>query len=319
MNIIRLTAGQPHEIPGPGFTARLRIGLTDGIGFEVSTPNMESRRRGREVAVRNPQAATEIAVLPGHGFTQFPNGTKLFAVLAIEDQAARAAGEGTQLEFPTYEIGGLSSFTLAGVQPTADAVQLTAVEVGRDTSLDPHSAGVRSALRSSIDRDSLPAGQHRNITLLIDVSSSMQYSTTPEAFDAMCSFAAGVLATASTDRRISLATSSNMMPVEQLGGAEDVRNLGKRVFPRREVGWSTELGQIDPDDALVVISDDLPAVVQSHPGVIHLLSARAPVAATGVSATVFDQQLIRAVGEQNSKLLAGPTRIMYDTLTRGEK
>lgn len=318
MNIIRLAAGQPHELSGADFIARLKVTLTDELRFEVETPNMESRRRGREVAMRNPQAATEITIFPGGGETQFPNGTRLFAVLAVEDPAFRNRRDGTQLEFPSYEIGGLRSFTLAAVQPQPGAVHVTAAAAGRDTTLDAESAGVRSALRSSIDRDALPAGQHRDITLLVDVSSSMQHSTSPEAFDAMCSFAAGVLATASADRRISLITSSSVFSHEELNGAEAVRSLGRRVFPRREVGWSAGVGQVDPNDALVVISDDLPAVVQDHPGVVHLLSAREPMAKTGISATVFDQQLITAVTEQNSAVLAGPSRIMYDTLTRGE-
>lgn len=318
MNIIRLAAGQPHELPGADFIARLRISLTDGISYGVEIPEMESRQRGTEIAMRNPQASTAITVSPAGDAKQFPNGTRLFAVLTVEDPASRAHRDGTQLEFPNYEVGGLSSFELAAIQPLPNAVRLTAAAAGRDTTLDAESAGVRSALRSSMDRDFLPPGQHRDITLLVDVSSSMQYSTSPEAFDAMCSFAAGVLATASSQRKISLATSSSGFPREELSGAEDVRNLGGRVFPRREVGWSTDLAHIDPQDALVVISDDLPAGVQHHTGVVHLLSAREPVALTGVSATVFDQQLITAVAEQNSAVLSGPSRIMYDTLTRGE-
>ena len=109
------------------------------------------------------------------------------------------------------------------------------------------------------------------------------------------------------------------MLFRSLSGSEAIRQLAERDFPAREVGWSLDLGSLDPEDALVVISDDLPAEVSTHPGVVHLLTGRPPVSTFGRTATVFDEKLITAVREQDSVSLEAPTRIMFDTLTQGEK
>ncbi|MGD7001491.1 hypothetical protein [Corynebacterium halotolerans] len=314
MNVIRLTSGQYHDIAGAGFTGRLTIGLTGDLDFEVETPGMESHRRANRVAIRNPEHDTEITVLPGYGHTQFPTGTKLFVALDYDS----AGGTAHHVELPTFEVGGLRSFPVAAVLPRAGTVRFIAAEANSDSILDAGSAGVRSALRSSIDRDSLPEGRRRDVTVLLDVSASMQASTSPEAFDAICAFAAGVLATASGDRVLRLATSSSAIPMQRLDGVEDVRQLSSREFPRREVGWSMDFARLDPADALVVVSDDMPAEVMRHGGAVHLLTAREPVAPSRLSHTIFDQHLIAAVRDQDAAALAVPSRIMFDTLTRGE-
>ncbi len=315
MNNIRLSAGQSHDIPGATFTGRLQVGLSGDLDFEVSTPDMESRRRGMNVALRNPTANTEITVRPGYGYSHFPTGTKLFLTL----QVTTTEGEETHLEFPTFEVGGLKSFPVATVLPDGDRVRLVVAEATGDSLLDEDSAGVRSALRRSIDRDSLPEGRRRDVVLIIDVSSSMQHSTSREVFDAMCAFAAGVLSASSGERVLHLVTGSSSFTPERLSGSEAIRQLAERDFPAREVGWSLDLGSLDPEDALVVISDDLPAEVSTHPGVVHLLTGRPPVSTFGRTATVFDEKLITAVREQDSVSLEAPTRIMFDTLTQGEK
>ncbi|MGP6174657.1 hypothetical protein [Corynebacterium sp. A21] len=316
MAVIRLASGQSHRVPKDGFIAQLRIFVSGDLNFEVETgPTLESFRRANSdiVALRNPTGDAEITVLPGHGYPQFPTGTSLHATLTI------GQGEETRLELPAFEVGGLRASTIAWVVSEGDEIRLQAGETGSAGTLDAGSAGVRSALRSSIDRGGLPEGRRRDVTLLVDVTSSMAHSTSQAAFEAMCTFAAGVLSTASDDRRIRLLTSSDSIPPEQLAGTEGVRELGKREFARREVGWGVDLAQLEPDEALVVISDDLPAEVLKFQGVVHLLSSRAPLAKQGITATVFDEKLIRAVQEQNASVLTGPTRIMYDTLTRGEK
>lgn len=315
MHNIRLSAGQSYEIAGPRFTGQLRVELTDGLDFELTAPHMESRRRGSRVAIRNPQENTEITIAPGYGHSHFPTGTKLFVTLHL------ATGEDTEtrIEFPTFEVGGLKSFPVAVVLPTEERIRLIIAETTSDSMLDEYSAGVRSALRRSIDRDSLPEGRRRDVVVIVDVSSSMLYSMSQEAFDAMCTFAAGVLSTNSGDRIHRLATSSASFTPEILSGAEDVKQLATRDFPGKEVGWSLDIGSLDPEYALVVISDDLPASVAAHSGVVHLLTPRAPVDALGISYTVFDDTLISAVQEQNSAVLAVPTRKMFDTLTQGEK
>ncbi len=315
MQVIRLSAGQTYEIPGPTFTGQLRVGLSGDADFRVETPRMESRRRGNKVALRNPEATTEITVFPGQGDSHFPTGTKLFVTLHLDP----ADGGEVQLEFPTFEVGGLKSFPVAAVLPEEKRVRFVVAEATSDSLLDEDSAGVRSALRRSIDRDRLPEGRRRDVVVLVDVSSSMANSTSREAFDAMCTFAAGVLSTSSGDRNLHLATSSSSFTPQRLSGPEAVRTLAERDFPSREVGWSRGIDSLDPEAALVVISDDLPAEVATHPGVVHLLTARPPVAPSRVTATVFDQALITAVREQNSAALAVPTRMMFDTLTQGEK
>lgn len=316
MAVIRLASGQSHTVPKDGFIAQLRIFLSGDLNFEVeTTPTLDSFRRANSdiVALRNPTGEAEITVLPGHGYPQFPTGTSLHATLTIGQR------EETLLELPPFEVGGLRASTIIRVIVEEQEIRLQVGETGNTGALDAGSAGVRSALRSSIDRGGLPEGRHRDVTLLVDVTASMAHSTSAEAFEAMCTFAAGVLSTASDDRRIRLLTSSASTPPERIAGAEGVRELGRREFGRREVGWGVDLAQLEPNEALVVISDDLPAEVVKFHGVVHLLSSRPPLAQQGITATIFDEKLIRAVQEQNATVLTAPTRIMYDTLTRGAK
>lgn len=318
MAVIRLASGQSHIVPRDKFLAQLQVFLSDDSSFEVEiSPTLESHRRPNSnlVALRNPQGEAEITVLPGHSGSQFISGTSLFATLSI----ASGAGGETRLELPAFEVGGLRASTILRVIPEGDQVHIQVGETGGDGSLDAGSAGVRSALRSSIDRDGLPQGQRRDLTLLVDVTSSMNYSTSPECFGAMFTFAAGVLSSIVADRRVQLLTSSASSTPELLQGAESIQALDQREFERREVGWGVDLSQISPDEALVVISDDLPAEVLKFPGMVHLLSPRPPLLPQGITATVFDGQMIKAVTEHNDTTLRAPTRIMYDTLTRGEK
>lgn len=315
MHSIRLSAGQPYDIEGPTFTGQLQVELTGGLDFELTAPHMESKRRGSKVSIRNPQENTEITVEPGYGHSYFPTGTKLFVTLL----AASGEGEETRIEFPTFEVGGLRSFPVAVVLPTPERIRIVVAETTSDAMLDEYSAGVRSALRRSIDRDSLPEGRRRDVVVVVDVSSSMPLSTSRAAFEAMCTFAAGVLSTNGGDRVLRLATSSSSTPLEVLPGPEAVRHLATREFPGREVGWSLNLRSLDPEFALVVISDDLPAEVVARGGVAHLLTPRKPVDAQGFTYTVFDEALLNAVQEQDSAALAVPTRAMFDTLTQGEK
>lgn len=315
MHSIRLNAGQAHDIDGPTFTGQLQVDLTGGLDFDISVPHLESRRRGSKVFIRHPRENSEITVSPGYGHSYFPTGTKLFVTLVVTGED----GVETNIEFPTFEVGGLKSFPVAVILPGEDRVRLIVSESTSDTMLDEHSAGVRSALRRSIERDSLPEGRRRDVVVIVDVSSSMQLTTDRDVFEAMCTFAAGVLSTNSGDRVLRLATSSATTPLEVLSGPEDVRQLSGREFPAREVGWNLDLRDLDPEFALVVISDDLPAAVAGHPGVVHLLTSRRPVDALGISYTLFDDALVTAVREQNSAALAVPTRNMFDTLTQGEK
>ncbi|QGU05576.1 hypothetical protein [Corynebacterium comes] len=315
MNSIRLTAGQSYDIEGESFTGQLLIQLSGGLDFEASTPHMESRRSGAKVAIRNPQDNSEISVAPGYGHSYFPTGTKLFVTLNHLSEE----GEQLRIDLPTFEVGGLRSFPVAVILPGKGKVCLVVAETTSDTMLDERSAGVRSALRRSIERDSLPEGLRRDVVVLVDVSSSMQLNTSPRAFEAMCTFAAGVLSTNSGDRELRLATSSSATPPEVLSGPEAVRKLQLSDFPAKEVGWSRDHGDLDEEFALVVLSDDLPAEVAARRGVVHLLTSRRPVDSLGISYTVFDDALITAVLEQNSAALAVPTRTMFDTLTQGEK
>lgn len=315
MHEIRLSPGQTYPVPGRAFTGWLQVGLSGGLDFQVEIPDMETRRRGAKVWLRNPAANTEITISPGYGDTHFPTGTKLFVTLHVTTES----GQELQLEFPTFEVGGLKSFPAAVILPGLDAVRIVVSESVNESNLDEDSAGVRSALRRSIDRDSLPEGRRRDVVMIVDVTSSMQNSTSREAFDAMCTFAAGVLSTSSGDRVLRLATSSESFVPESLSGPEAVRQLAERDFSAREVGWSLEVGDLDPEAALVVISDDLPAEVAAHPGVVHVLTQRPPVFTAGASVTVFDDKLISAVRDQNSEVLARPTRGMFDALTMGEK
>lgn len=315
MNVIRLDSGQSFETPIAGFIARIEFDLSSGVGgsqgFELKADRLETNRRGNMLAVRNPLGNTEIIISPDHTRSEFASGTNLFVSITLED----AHGAETRLDLPTFAIGGLRSFPVLGLFTSFDSVRLQAGDANTDSSLDAFSSGVRAALRRTLDQDAVSEPPRTDVTVLVDISASMKISTSPELFDLMCAFATGVVSTSSQGHSVSLLNSSSSVPVERLAAAEEIRSLSTRLKPLREVGWSVDLNNISPNDAVIIISDDLPIEVVKLSNRMHLLSSRKPLVDHGISMTYFDAKLIQAIKEQDMRVLAEPARLMFDALT----
>lgn len=315
MSVIRLGSNQTFDVPAEGFTARMEFDVSGGLGFRVEVPSAEINQRGSTWWIRNPRGNTEVTVFPDSTRGEFPSGAKLYISIIIRE----VGNQETTLQLPTYPIGGLRSIPVLNIFTGGDTIRLQAGDVSNDNSLDSEASGIRSALGRSIDKDGSTDVARANVTVLVDKTASMKFSTDRDTFDTMCAFAAGVLSVVSSGHSINLMTSSSADPRIRLESPEDVSSLSDRFAPVREVGWNSDLHQISPDDAVVVISDDIPAEVLKLPNMLHVLSSRKPLVEHGTSTTYFDPALIDAIKNHDQRLLSAPVRQMFDALTGSAK
>lgn len=311
MNVIRLDSNQTYDVPREGFSARLEFDLSEDLGFRVEVPSTETNRRGNTWWIRNPQGNTEVTVFPDGDRGEFPSGTKLYVTVVIQE----AGRQETTLQLPTYPIGGLRSIPILNVFPSQGIIRMQAGDVSNDSSLDSEASAVRSALGRTIDKDGSADIARANVTVLVDKTASMKASTSRETFDLMCSFATGVLSVVSQGRSIHVMTSSATDPKVRVANPEEISKLSEKYAPVREVGWNSDLHQISPDDALVVISDDISAEILKLSNNLHVLSSRKPLVEHGTSTTYFDPVLINAIKNHDQRLLAGPVHQMFNALT----
>lgn len=311
MSVIRLGSNQTFDVPFEGFSARMEFDISGGLGFRVEVPAAETNNRGHTWWLRHPRGNTEVTVFPDSTRGEFPSGTKLYVSIIIQE----AGGQETTLQLPTYPIGGLRSIPVLNIFPGTKTIRLQAGDVSNDSSLDSEASAIRSALGRSIDKDGSTDVARANVTVLVDKTASMKFSTDRDTLDTMCSFAAGVLSVVSSGHSINLLTSSSADPRIRLESPEEVSSLSDRFAPVREVGWNSDLRQIAPDDAIVVISDDIPAAVLTLPNRVHVLSSRKPLVDHRTSTTYFDSALIDAIKNHDQQLLVAPVRQMFDALT----
>ena len=311
MSVIRLGSNQTYDVAREGFSARLEFDVSGDVAFRVEIPTAESNRRGNTWWIRNPEGNTEVTVFPDSSRGEFPSGAKVYASVVIQG----AGNQEISLQLPTYPIGGLRSIPVLHLFPTGDLLRLQAGDVSNDSSLDTEASGIRSALGRSIDKDGSTDVTRVNVTVLVDKTASMKFSTDRDTFETMCSFAAGVLSVLSSGHSISLMTSSSSDPRVRVGNPEEISSLSERFTPVREVGWNSDLYQIPADESVVVISDDIPAEVLKLPNRMHVLSSRKPLVEHRTSTTYFDPMLISAIKNHDQRLLAAPVRQMFDALT----
>lgn len=311
MSVIRLGSNQTFDVSRERFSARMEFDVSGGIGFRAEVPAAETNRRGRTWWIREPRSNTEVTIFPDSTRGEFPPGTKLYVSINLQE----AGQQETVLQLPTYPIGGLRSIPVLHIFPGGETIRLQAGDVSNDSSLDSEASGIRSALGRSIDKDGSADVARANVTVLVDKTASMKFSTDRATFDTMCAFAAGVLSVASSGHSINVMSSSSSDPKVRLESPEDVSHLSDRFAPVREVGWNSDLRQIASDDAIVVISDDIPAEVLKLPNRLHVLSSRKPLVEHGTSTTYFDPMLVTAIKDHDQRVLATPVRQMFDALT----
>lgn len=307
----KLTPGQRYVVEGISeLNAQFSVSTSNDCGFQFSVPGVDSRRRGNRIATRNLVDTTKIIVTPEGEY--FPSRTTLFVSLTLLEEQRE---NDLQIDFPPFDVSNLSTFTLGSLTMTPAGLVLEAAELSEDVGLDSTSSEIRSVARSTVGVESLSETRKRNTTLILDVSTSMGRSLKQEQFIAMCQFASGVLAVAAADRRISFCTSSAKARPMVIH-SNDVESIPSRNFQFTEAGWNLDMDTIDPQDALVIISDDIPAALSGWDAV-HVLTPRQPIY-TGATYTLFDAALIQAVQSNRSDILARETETMLKTLT-GEK
>lgn len=311
MSTIRLDSGQLFEVDQQGFQARIHFDFTPQQDFHVEAANLESNRRGNALAIRRPSGNTEVSVTPARG--EFLPGTKLFSHVEI----MRDDDQETRLELPTFSVGGLRSFPVLGVFSGVDTVKLQAGDASSDSALDSYSSVASTALRRSLDKDGGTDFRSTGVTVLVDVSASMKYSTDAKLFDMMCAFTTGVVSVLAGSSSVCVLTSSSRIRQEYLDSPEEIRALADRLSPQQEVGWDVDISRISSQDSVVVISDDLPVEILRLDNPVHLLTSRKPTVTHGRSFTYFDSGVIRAMEVHDSNQLMVAVREMFDALTAG--
>lgn len=311
MIIKKLTPGQRFLASGVHeLYAEFSVSTNNDVGFEFSVPNVDSRRRGDHIAVQGLTDSTEVTLLPMA--QAFPSQTIAFVSLTL---VGADHDSDVQLDFPAFDVSNLATFTLGTLSMTPVGLAIDVADLVEDVGLDPAASEIRSVARSTLAADTAPEMRKRDATIIVDVSASMGRSLQQDQFQAMCQFASGVLAVAAAGRTIRLCTSGTDSRPMVLAST-DVEEIARRQLQFHEAGWNLDLSSISPDEALVVISDDIPAAIQGRPHV-HVLTSRQPLV-TGCTYTVFTPDFVQAVRESRSNALARDTEIMLNTLTGGQ-
>ncbi|MDO4685300.1 MAG: hypothetical protein Q4A92_02025 [Corynebacterium sp.] len=301
----KLVPGQRYVAEGiHELTAKFEISSSNNCGFDFEIPHAEMRKRGSTVAVRNLAKDSEVVIVAEDA--AFPSQTTVFITLIF--LAADRASE-TLLEFPPFDVSNLGSFSFCTLRKTPQGIAVDVANLTEDSGLAETSNEVRSIARSMLQEDTTS-----NVTVIVDVSSSMTRSLSDEQFQAMCQFASGALAMVASQRTLSFCTSAANSRVVQVT-CNDIEAIPERKLQFAEVGWNVDMRQIPEGEALVVISDDLPAALAGRKAV-HVLAPRTPLAREA-SYTVFTPEFVRAVQNRSTAILKQDTERMVNTLTGG--
>lgn len=323
MTIIQLQAGDRYDTsqPSAGFSklvceARTKKGKVamqlelrgSDLSKQPAPGTVESRITENQLKLQNLEGTVRVLVAPSRGMSSFPHDANVEASYFLR---GKIAADNIELRFPRYRVDGLSSFPLCTLSGESGTVVIEVNQQLVGVELDDLSGRVRSTLRSTIGTDSLPADVRRQSTLVIDTSASMAKTTPPEALEAIYTVACGVLSVVSQGKIITVATSGGDEFV--LESPADILKLIKRDFAYDEVGFRLKQ-QPDEGEALVVISDDLPASLADHKGPIHLLTTRPPVGNTGISYTHFTPSVCKAIASGDSESIKSDIHCMARAL-----
>lgn len=272
----------------------------------------ETRITENKLKLRNLTGTVRVLVAPGKGASSFPHDANAEVSYLLR---GKIAADNTELQLPRYKVAGLSSFPLCTLSGESGTVVIEVNQQLVGVELDDLSSRVRSALCSTVGTDSLPADVRRPCTLVVDASASMSKTTPPEALKAIYTLACGVLSVVSQGKTITVATSAGDESV--LESSADIAELAQRRFAYDEVGFRLKQ-QPEEGEAIVVISDDLPASLAHHNGPIHLLTTRTPVGRADISYTLFTPSVCDAITSGDTTSITNDLHDMARTLVGGK-
>lgn len=308
----KLLPGQSFTVAGVAeLNAKLTVSTNNDVDFHVDIPNVDSRRLGNNIAVRNLTERTEIILRPMD--RAFPSRTTVFVSLIL--LADRREDE-IEIDFPPFDVANLTSFSIGALSIGPRGLVIEAADLVADDGLDGTSSEIRSVARSTVGVDALPELRKRDVVVIVDVSASMQRSLSAEQFHAMCHFASGVLALAAERHTIRWCTSSAGSNPVVVPGSE-IAALPERSLQFHEAGWGFDISRIPEHEAVVVISDGIPAAVMNR-RYTHVLTPRPPLSTGGCTYTLVDRNFVDAVWQSRADTIAQHTEIMLNTLTGGK-
>ncbi|MBI9001741.1 hypothetical protein M0E87_00780 [Corynebacterium sp. CCM 9185] len=286
-------------------------------GPDITSPpergSVEFRFRGDRLRMRNLTGSVRVLLTPGQGGTSFPHDASAQVSYLLHGETA---AQNTSLQFPRYNVGGLGSFPLCTLSGESGTVVIEVNQQIVGVELDDLSSRVRGTLCTALGADTLPADLRRDVSLVIDASASMAQTTPPEALSAMYTVACGVLSVVTQGKKIMVASSAGE-PQRSLESPAEVAGLAQLELPYNEVGFRMSRPLRD-GEAVLVVSDDLPAPLARHNGPVHLLTTRPPVSAGDCSHTLFTPAVCSALVGGDTSVLAEEVHAMALTLVGGK-
>lgn len=272
MKTITLVPGQSFDT---GLARDLRgfftFQLTGNHSFHAQVSECTSKRSGAKLMVRDIVGPAVVNLFPA-GATNFPANTTAYISFTI---IGRSRADDIVMQLPAFDVSNLSTFPVATLEETGGSIAIHVADQSVDQPLSPIAAGVRSALRTSIGVDSLPHGARMDVTVIFDDSASMRWQVSDDTRGAMAAFAAGIVSVAAQSRRVRVVLSSRPHLVAE-GGPEAIMASADKQPEYASAGWVYDTREIPATDAVIVISDDVPAALRTFPGTVHVLTPVPP-------------------------------------------
>ncbi|MBI8989505.1 hypothetical protein [Corynebacterium meridianum] len=286
-------------------------------GADITSPpergSVEFRFRGDRLRMRNLTGSVRVLLTPGQGGTAFPHDASAQVSYLLHGETA---AQNTSLQFPRYNVGGLGSFPLCTLSGESGTVVIEVNQQIVGVELDDLSSRVRGTLCTAVGADTLPADLRRDVSLVIDASASMSRTTPPDALAAMYTVACGVLSVVSQGKTITVSSSAGE-PHRALESPAEIAGLAQLELPYNEVGFRLNRPLRD-GEAVLVVSDDLPAPLARHNGPVHLLTTRAPIGAGDCSHTLFTPAVCKALSDGDTSIIADDVHAIARTLVGGK-
>ena len=322
----RMGHGEEYEFATDGgpFRAILVMELNDGGRFRAYNGETELPRTGDRYALRELNGPAAIEVRPDNEV--FGNRAELY----VRVQARDTADGLVDLALPPFKVAARDTFTPLTLLPTATGVRVIGGDGGGVGAVRPHVGDTGGSSVSTVSSASsvnsgssvapvagatdtsdaaaptvgstptVPAGGAITdvVHIIVDSSASMLRSTTVEQMDAMLSFAVNAVSVMRCAKHL---TTSSGQTVPGIVDTLEVPAGTTEALRGNDIGWEINATDISPTAAVIAISDDVPARLLGRSAPVHVISPRPVATSAGITATLFDDRLHRAVAEGDAR------------------
>lgn len=291
----RMGHGEEFEFTTDAFRAILVMELTDGGRFRAFNGDAELPRTGDRYALRELNGPATIEVRPDNEV--FGNRAELY----VRVQARDAVSGLVDLNLPPFKVAARDTFTPLTLIPTDTGVRVIAGDTGTVVPVSPvagsgTSAGTAPESTTPATTAGSPGAD--SVHIVVDSSASMLRSATVDQTDAMLSFAVNAVSGMRCAKRL---TTSSGREVPGLVDTLEVPAGTTESLRGNDIGWELGSADFSPTAAVIAISDDVPACLLGRGAAVHVISTRPVATAPGVTSTLFDERLHRAVAEGDAR------------------